>query len=825
MRTVLWASLRLHARRYVAAFVAVALAVAFVVVTDALASATRNGLSAQVRGAYPGADLVVGREFETTPADIARADAVARRHGDRTAVIASAGLAVRLADGRSLGDQVGVGTVATDASLRRQHVVAGRAPRAGDEALMDRSTAQTDGVQVGDRLTLGAGDQQRTVTVTGLAGPTSYLGAEVYVPWPTLARLPGVYADAVVYDVAGAGGDSATVTERRRELTTAGLDVSARADYVAAKVVEINRGVDVVSYLLLLFAAIAAFVSVLVIANTFTISFAQRARDFALLRCVGAGRRQLLASVRAESLALALTASAAGLVGGALLGHLAAWVVRGFAGPERIGAVELSGTWMTAAFVGGVVTTLVAAWWPTRAVVRVTPMAALRPQEPTGVGDRAGRVRIGLGVGLLVAGTAVMAMAASGHQLPLLILGGFASFVAVLVLGPVIVPALLRLVSAVLAAVLGAVLPGHAGSAVRIAASNAVRNPRRSAATTASLLVGVTLTCAVLTGMASARGAVEGELDAQAPVDLALVGTRPVEPATLRQVRATGGVEEATTVTGATVSAAGLGKLPLLAPTREVRATTRTPGALRVRAGEVLVPPSAVRSVTGDLPSRLRVTVDGRTTTLTARYTGVDWGRGLIVSPAQLERLGARGVPMAVWARADDGADADALGGDLGALGRQQGLELTNALEDRAYVQLQLDVLVWAVLGLLGVAVAIALVGIANTVGLSVLERSREHALLRALGLTRRQLRRVLAAEGLLLALVAGGLGTLLGAAYGWLGTLTVVRAVVADAPLVMPWTQLAAVTAVAALAGLVACVLPARRAARVTPAAGLTVD
>ncbi|WP_344325365.1 FtsX-like permease family protein [Aeromicrobium halocynthiae] len=119
----------------------------------------------------------------------------------------------------------------------------------------------------------------------------------------------------------------------------------------------------------------------------------------------------------------------------------------------------------------------------------------------------------------------------------------------------------------------------------------------------------------------------------------------------------------------------------------------------------------------------------------------------------------------------------------------------------------------------------LGLLGVANTVGLSVLERRREHALLRALGLTRRQLRRVLAAEGLLLALVAALLGTGIGVLYGWLGLATVIAPTLPSAGLVVPWGQLTTIVVVAAVAGLAACVLPARRAAGIAPAQGLTLD
>lgn len=812
MRTVLIASLRAHTRRYVAAFVAVTIAVGFVVVTNALASATKDGLSQGVEDAYPASDLVVGERYGISEHDLRATLDTARREGDTVSVIANGWLPVR-ADGRSLGSDVTVGTVSTDATVRRQDVTSGRAPRSDHEALVDRNAAKADGLRGGDTLTIGSGTKAQQVRVVGLADSVSYLGSDVYVPWSTLSMLPGAQADAVSYTVTGGAVD-----QRADELRAAVDDakVRTRSAYVDDRVTMVNQGVDVISYLLLLFAAIAGFVAVLVIANTFTILFAQRTRDFALLRCVGATGRQVLRSVRVESFALAVVASVLGVAGGAAAGYGITAVVRVLAGPERIGAVSLSPVWLAAAFVGGVVVTSVAAWWPTRAVTRVSPLAALRPAETPGVRSRAGRIRLGLGLVTVTGSTAVLVGAVSAHSMPVLLLGGMGSFVGVLLLGPVVVPALLRVAGRLLR---------RTGPSLRIASANAVRNPRRSAATTASLLVGVTLTTAVLTGMASARGAIGSEMDTQHPVDAALTGSSSIDAATLKRVEDTRGVTAARTVDGVEATAKGLGTVPVLGPDEAARRSTLDPAALHAGRGQVLVPPDVLGDFEGEVPERLTLDVDGRRTALTTRVVGSEWGRALVVNPATLRGLGSEPTPLAIWVRAANGTDADTLGGDLGAVARDADLDTTNALKDRAYVDLQLDVLVYAVLGLLGIAVAIALVGIANTVGLSVLERGREHALLRALGLTRRQLRRVLAAEGLLLAVVAAALGTVLGATYGWLGVLTIVRTAVPDAPLVVPWAELGAVVLVAALAGLAACVLPARKAARVAPAQGLTLD
>ena len=225
-----------------------------------------------------------------------------------------------------------------------------------------------------------------------------------------------------------------------------------------------------------------------------------------------------------------------------------------------------------------------------------------------------------------------------------------------------------------------------------------------------------------------------------------------------------------------------------------------------------------------DAPRWLTVTVDNHSERLRV-VAGEGWGSAAVVAPQTLAALTEHPTPRAVWVRATDGADPEDLGGDLEALATNAGAEVSNGLAERAWVDLQLDVLTGAVVALLGIAVVIALVGIGNTLGLSVLERAREYALLRALGLTRRQLRRMLGVEAVLLSVVATVLGTFMGVAFAWVAVEALVKAAIDEAPLVLPWGQLALVVLVAGAAGLLSCLLPARRAARVTPAAGLALE
>jgi len=198
-------------------------------------------------------------------------------------------------------------------------------------------------------------------------------------------------------------------------------------------------------------------------------------------------------------------------------------------------------------------------------------------------------------------------------------------------------------------------------------------------------------------------------------------------------------------------------------------------------------------------------------------------------SSAQLSARASTRVisTRAIWAMASDDVDAEATQGALNAVAKSTGAELGGGMSKRAYVDLQLNIMVVAVLALLGIALVIALIGIGNTLGLSVLERTREHALLRAMGLTRGQLRGTLAVEAALLATVTSVIGVALGTTYAFVGVKAVLGEVLGETgvSLHVPVGQLLLVVLVAALAGLAACVLPARNAARVTPAAGLAVE
>ncbi|GAA5113562.1 ABC transporter permease [Alloalcanivorax gelatiniphagus] len=804
MRTVLLASLRHHTRRYVAASVAVVIGVAFVVVTGMLTGATRSGLTADVGAPVAGVDHVVS--MPTTKEVTWLVDAAAAE--GFSAMTLGYAMEPVSRDGVQLTQSADVSEVSLDPAMQWQVVEDGRYPTGPGEALADLNRAKSSGVAIGDVVRIGSGDAAADVEVVGLVDSPAMTSAALYVPWSTLQRFDDtLWVSAVAW-----GGTEAQALDLAPEAT-----VETSAAWVAAQQAEISRGVDIIAIMALLFVAIALFVGALVIANTFAILFAQRMRDFALLRCVGVTRRQLRRAVRVEALALGLVASAAGLAIGWLLGiGVVALVRRWF---DDLGGASLSPAWAGAAFAVGVLVTVGAAWLPTRTATKVAPLAALRPDTGVDVRTAAGRWRLALAGLALVGGTGLLAASVATSTVPVMLAGGAAAFVGVLLVGPVLVPWLVRLAGR---------LTGD-GPVRRLATGNAVRNPRRTATTAASLLVGVTLTTAVLTGLASSRTAIDRDMDDSYPLDATITAADgPLAADLTERVAGVQGVAQVESFAGTTATIAGV-DVPVAAVPGGSD-VVRGPDDLAPRDGVLVLPTSVIEELPRRLADRVwqdrevTVTVDGRERTLELD-TGSGWGRAGLVSTATLAALDTSPAPTAVWVRAKDGADAEDLQGDLAALAGASGAELGGGWGNRSWVYLQVDVMTGAVVGLLAIAIVIALVGIANTLGLSVLERGRENALLRAMGLTRTQLRRSMAAEGLLLSSVATVLGTAIGLVFAWVGVQVMVAGVVDDVGMTVPVWQVAGVALVSALAGLAACVLPARKAARVTPAAGLALD
>ncbi|QCX26195.1 ABC transporter permease [Nocardioides jishulii] len=809
MRTVLLASLRHNSRRYVASALAVIIGVAFIVTTEGLAGALRSGMTADLGQPYAATDHVV--QVSST-AEVEALLAAAEKGGFAARPDAMSWGEATYGESRR---EASLGVAPTDPQLQWQPLVDGTFPTRAGEALVDERVAAATGVSVGDDVVVRSGGAPVTVSVIGVAEAAVGVGSDLYLTWEDL-RAFDPYVPVVLWD------GPVAVAER----TVDDPFVRSSQEYVAELQSDVTKGVDVIALLVAFFAAIALGVAVLVIANTFAILFAQRARDFALLRCVGVTRAQLRRSIRVEALTLGVVSSALGLaIGVGLSFAIAALVGSRWA---EFGAPGFRWWWVVGAAVFGVLVSVVAAWLPTRAATRVAPLAALRPAEMWDARSNAGRVRLGSGALLIVIGSVLLARAVQlseeSVQLVRMVAGGGAFFVGVLLLGPVVVPALVRLAGWLTARGSGALVAG-------LAASNAARNPRRTATTTASLMVGVTLTVAMVTGLGVISEAMDVENDLAYPIDAIAVveGAAPLDEAGVEAVRDLDEVDAVLELPGVMGSVAGI-EVPVvgLGTDRSVmRSTERDPHA----TNEAVVPWSVALELPDAENDRLNsegvvdVRVGGRTHRVSATVSS-QYGDAILVKESTLRDWGVDedAETRALWVRATEGADAGDLETGLARATSAVPTAIGVEYSDRQWVEKQLVVITAAVIGLLSIGIVIALIGIVNTLGLSVLERTRENALLRAMGLTRRQLRRVLAVEGALLAGVASLLGSAVGLFFAWVGVKVVVAGMI-DHTFSVAVLPVVGVLVAALAFGALASVLPARKAARISPAEGLTAQ
>ena len=821
MPTVLLAQIRAHAARLIASTLAVVIAVAFVVGTLVLNETSRSTVLEAVGARYVDTAAVVTSNDGTSLADdIATLSAL----GSVGAVAPSWETSVQAnVPGRTGSQFLLVDAVADDPALRWEHLASGALPdRTGEVAVSERARAD-----VGDVLALTTYDADGATTtseatVTGIVDlrgdPEAGLYGRAFVTsdqaraWgatdPTELRLtaaPGASAEQVRLDVATAlnGKDVAVRTG------------TEQAAHVAAQLMGNSTALAAV---LLVFATVAVLVAGLVIANTFAVLLAQRTRELALLRCVGATARQVRRSVLGEALVTGLVASAIGVLAGIGLAAGVSAVVSGTDSPIPLSGVSVP---LYAVWIGllvGTAVTFLAALAPARGATRVAPLAAMRPVDPARLRSRPGVLRLVLGLVLLLPGIGLLAMGVATANVLIALPGGVLSFLGVVLLAQRAVPPVV--------AAAGRLAGRFGGVPARLAAGNATRNPRRTAATATALLIGVTLTTAMVVGSASTRATATASLDAEFPTDIVVSGyAGDLPPSLAAALEGVEGVAGAgTLLAGDVVGPDGQPAFAFGVDAATAAPTLRSTAKIELpEPGQAVVPDRQATSWGVRDGDPVTLTQDGRRLDLVVDV--VDQERPLMLTAADLRALQPDPGIGEVWLRLTD-ADPDDQVTTVDRItdvtaGIDPSAQVTGLVTLRDQINEVLDLLLLVVTGLLGIAVVIALIGVGNTLALSVVERRQENGLLRALGLTRGQLRGLLAWEAVLVAGVAALLGVLLGGAYGLIGAASVLGEV-GEIVLAVPWLQVGAIVVVATLAGLLASVLPARRAARTSPVAAI---
>jgi putative ABC transport system permease protein len=814
-------------RRHLAALITIALSSGFVAIMLIAANLMTASLSAGVEEEYTGADLVVGAEDEDAGPEpvVPGAAAVWPR---------SSGF-LDLRSGSSSASAFVQARMDPPSSVRSLDLAEGRDATSADEIVLDESAAESLHVSVGQSVKIpeesradgGSGDLPLRVSGISEGSTATALGgsAIAHVNARNQDALLGQDAASTWLVALDPGTDAQSTIDALEE---DGLSARTAQDAIDEGVSDVMQGFDALAMVFAVFVVIALVTGAVVITNTFAVTLAQRTRSLALLRTLGATRRQVAGTVLRESAVVGLVGALIGMIGAHLLAQAALAAAAGLGVLDGLLPVPVSVLSIVLPVVVGIVLTLLAGLGPVRAAVRVAPLQALRPAPPAagrrlGVRGVLSLVAIVLGLLALVGAVAISLAGVTALGILVGVLGGILSFAGLLV-GLVILTRPLTRLAGSLASRLG-------GLPARIAGANTARNPRRSAATIAALLIGTTLMTMMAVGARTTEATLTSELDSRRPVD-AIVTAQELPQDAVQAVAAVQGVQEIARTERGDVGVGGTEPMTLYAAAPEqIRDTSHRPDlAETVEDGTVVL--GQERAETFGLHDGQVLQVpgaDGEDHPLKVR---IDSNLQMsLVTPTTLEELvGSEASPVLFvdfaekGSAARDGVDAMAIASGIqeAAAGHgAQDAEVDPAGVEREMYGQILSVLLGITVALLAVAVLVALVGVANTLSLGVIERTGENALLRALGTSRGQMRAMLAWEGLLLALVGAVLGIVLGSVYGVLGISTILGGQF-PVSITIPWLQIALVLVLALAAGLLASVLPGRRASRTAPAQAL---
>ncbi|MEU2238074.1 FtsX-like permease family protein [Streptomyces sp. NPDC018338] len=831
-------SLRAHRRRFLGTFAAVLLGVAFLTGTLVMGDTLRASFDTMFTGATRGTDAVVRSATTVTAAGEAQGTRgpVEADLADRIARVPEVAAAAPLiegagqllaADGTPVGGK-GPPTLAgnwiEDEALNPYRLAEGRTPHVPGEAVVNRGAAKAAGLRVGDTTVLRTPDPVR-VTVVGLAtfGGADGMGQ---VTWTGLTR-----ADAERY-LTARPGEATSIAVR------AGPGVS-QEELVAALAPALPEGVEAITgqraaeentemvsgrflglftTFLLVFSGVAVLVSVFTIHNTFAVLVAQRTRENALLRAVGAARRQVVTGTLAEALAVGLLASAAGLLAGigVAAGLQALFPAIGFPFPE--GDLIVTAGSLALPLGVGLAVCAGSALLPAVRAGRTAPLAALRETDVDGSGTSRARALTGGALLAAAVGTVLAGVLGDDPSLWLAATGAGLAVAAFVVLGPVAASVAVR--------ALGRPLRGaNRGLARR----NALRSPGRTAATATALMIGVAVVTLFTVFGASLKATMDRTVDRSFAGDVAIgapsfgAGGSGLSPRLAPAVAALPEVATAVGLGSGVAEVDGRGRAltvtdpAALARTLDLGEVRGTLNGLGTDGLAVAADEAAASGLAPGRQAELTFT-DGarRTFTVRAVYERADLAGDYLITREAWAPHRTQDADRLVAVAFADGVNAADGKAAVTAVADRYGQPEVQTREEYAEASAGgIDMMLTLVYALLALAVLIALLGIANTLTLAVHERTRELGLLRAVGQTRAQLRAMVRWESVLVAAFGSLGGLTLGGFLGWVLVRASEGSGDSALAFAVPSERLAAVALIGLAAGVVAAWRPARRAAR----------
>ncbi|MFE0579414.1 ABC transporter permease [Streptomyces sp. NPDC058874] len=700
----------------------------------------------------------------------------------------------------------------------------GTGPARADEVALDKETADQGGYAVGDRVRVATNGPVKEYSLAGVFttedGAVQAGGSLVLFETKVAQELylkPGYFTELSVAAKNGASADK--LLADIKPLLDKNTKAQTGAALAAEQAKQIEKGLGNLSTMLLVFAGISLFVGIFLIYNTFTMLVTQRTKELALLRAVGAHRGQVMRSVLSEALVVGALSAAVGLAGGIGLAAAIRTVIGSLGAKLPGGALVIAPGTVIAALVIGVVVTTVAALLPAWRTGRIAPVAAMGSAHLPAT-SKSLLVRNILGSVISLGGIGLVLLGVStGGNTGRMTMGGGAFFmlIGMIVLLPLLSKPIIGAVRPLLQKVFG--VPG------KLAAQNAVRNPRRTAVTAASLAIGLTLvtTLSVLgvtVGKVVDRMSTEklkadyrvsmsadaGSLDESVAETLAKApGIKAVSPQSAGYFLVDGDFRSASGVDPATIGQ--LLNIEVLSGSLD-----------SLGKGEVAVAEKTARKQNLTVGTALKVKYDdGREASVKVGAVFKDMD-GLL-SPYVIDNriLTEHSEDMyipEVYVNVDGGASKAAQQKVVDALGKNPAITVATQQDMRNEMGGMINTMLNIMYGLLGMALVISVLGVVNTLAMSVFERTQEIGMLRAIGLDRSRVKNMIRLEAVVISLFGAALGVVIGVFLAWAVGSTLANAMPGYA-LVLPWDRIGIFLLLAAVVGVLAAMWPARSAAR----------
>ncbi|MGW1186517.1 ABC transporter permease [Streptomyces sp. NPDC002559] len=821
-----------HKARLLMTVLAVMLGVAFVsgtlVFTDTLGNALRN----QSAKSYDDVAVAVTTYADQQDEKVAGITAatlekIRRLDGVDTATGRVSGFAgVADPDGKLIGNgwsnTGGNYSPGKDGKDHAYTFVEGTGPASADRIALDKETAKKGEYQVGDRVRVATNGPVKEYVLSGVFttedGAVNAGGSLVLFDTEVAQKLylkPGVFREATVSAASGTSADE--LLSAVKPLLPKDAEAKTGQDLADEQADQIESGLSTINTMLLAFAGIALFVGIFLIANTFTMLVAQRTKELALLRAVGASRRQVKRSVLIEAAVVGAIASVIGFALGLGLATALRSMMGMFGGKIPAGPLIVSPTAIGSAFAVGVLITVLAAWLPARRAAKIPPVAAMNSVHGTAtvkslvVRNSIGAVLTLLGSAGIVAGAAESGSAGRTF----IAAGAFLALIGVIVLIPLLSRPVIALVRPLLTRLFGV--------SGKLAAQNAVRNPRRTGATASALAIGLTL----VTGI-SVLGVTLGQAvdrmttdNVRADYMVTMASGNALDKSALAALEKTKGASAVSPQQAASIEVKGeYHSASAVTPgdVQQVFAIEAVSGSLdALGRGEIAVDEKTAKSngwKTGDtLPVKFEDEKNGELK-VGAVYKGNEFLSPVLLPRDIADRHGSLANIREVWLKMDGGATEANEQAVVDALGDNPAMSIMDRQDIRDMFGGSVNLAMNIMYGLLAMALIIAVLGVINTLAMSVFERQQEIGMLRAIGLDRRRVKRMIRLEAVVISLFGAVIGVALGMFLGW----AIGQTLSSDIPeyaLVIPWDRIAVFLVLAGAVGVLAALWPARSAAK----------